>query len=191
MCVGPVEVCFVPLTGPSADIVETAADDLGCVKTREEVVSALAKSFMREQHSARINLAPERPADWFSRSQDPKRTFARFTRCEACCRRSAVPVAHSRRSSQDLRSATASLSGFKTRWVSHVPRRRGACGHTSRVARSPDDWSPQSDQGTIVLGSTPQKKLRNIPASPRARSRPSSIGTNADFSTGDRSGAMP
>jgi hypothetical protein len=59
-----------------------SASDPGCVKTREAVVSAqqenrtggLGDSLMREQHSVRINLAPERPAEWFSHSQDPKRT---------------------------------------------------------------------------------------------------------------------
>jgi len=60
--------------------------DPGCVKTLEAVVSAqqkkrtrgLGESFMRERHSIRINLAPERPADWFSHSQDPKQTFTDF-----------------------------------------------------------------------------------------------------------------
>jgi hypothetical protein len=48
----------------------------GRVKTMEAIVSAqqknrtygLGESFMRERHSVRINLAPERPAEWFSHS---------------------------------------------------------------------------------------------------------------------------
>jgi hypothetical protein len=52
------------------------------VKTLETVVSAqqknrtygLGESFMRQRRSARINLAPERLAEWFSHSQDPKPT---------------------------------------------------------------------------------------------------------------------
>jgi hypothetical protein len=50
------------------------------MKTPEAVVSAQQKkrscgageSFMRERHSGRINLAPERPAEPFSHSQDPE-----------------------------------------------------------------------------------------------------------------------
>src|SRR5260370_37791256 len=49
----------------------TSLIDPGCVKTREAVVSAqqedrtcgLGESLMREQHSVRINLVPERPAE--------------------------------------------------------------------------------------------------------------------------------
>jgi hypothetical protein len=56
-----------------------------CVKTLEAVASAQQKkrtcdpgeSLMRERHSIRINLAPERSAGWFSHSQDPNRTYAR------------------------------------------------------------------------------------------------------------------
>ena len=61
---------------------------LGCVKTREAVVSAqqenrtcgVGDSFMREPRSVRINLAPERSAEWFSHSQDPERTWDRVAR---------------------------------------------------------------------------------------------------------------
>jgi hypothetical protein len=56
--------------------------DTGCVKTLEAVVSAqqqnrtcgLGESFMRKRHSLRINLAPERSAEWFSHRQDPQAT---------------------------------------------------------------------------------------------------------------------
>jgi hypothetical protein len=56
--------------------------DLGCVKTLEAAVSAqqenrtcgFGESFMRQRRLSRINLAPERPAEWFSHSQDPKPT---------------------------------------------------------------------------------------------------------------------
>jgi hypothetical protein len=60
-----------------------AAYDPGCVKTLEAVASAqqknriwdLGESFVRERHSVRINLAPERAAEWFSHSQDPERSW--------------------------------------------------------------------------------------------------------------------
>ena len=60
----------------------TDANDPGCVKTLETVVRMeeknrtcdLGESLMRERHSFRINLAPERPTEWFSHSQDPSRT---------------------------------------------------------------------------------------------------------------------
>jgi hypothetical protein len=55
--------------------------DPGCVKTLEPVITAQQKnrtcgfgdSLMRERHSVRINLAPERLAEWFSHNQDPFR----------------------------------------------------------------------------------------------------------------------
>jgi hypothetical protein len=63
-----------------------SAFDPGCVKTLEAVASTQqekrtcdpGESFMRERHSVRINLAPERSAGGFSRSQDPKRTRSVF-----------------------------------------------------------------------------------------------------------------
>jgi hypothetical protein len=56
--------------------------DPAYVKTLKAVVNAqqknrtcgLGESFMRDQHFARINVAPEQPARGFSRSQDPKPT---------------------------------------------------------------------------------------------------------------------
>src|SRR5260370_30567653 len=63
-----------------------SAFDPGCVKTLEAVASTQqekrtcdpGESFMRERHSVRINLAPERSAAGLSRSQDPKRKRSVF-----------------------------------------------------------------------------------------------------------------
>jgi hypothetical protein len=54
----------------------------GCVKTRRTIVStqqkkrtcSLGESMLRDQDSARINLALEWPPEWFPHSQDPFRT---------------------------------------------------------------------------------------------------------------------
>ncbi len=54
----------------------------GCVKTVGAVVRAqqknqtcgLSESLVRERHSVRINLAPERPTEWFSHSLGHQRT---------------------------------------------------------------------------------------------------------------------
>ena len=53
--------------------------DPGCVKALQAIIrakqknrdSGLSDSLMREWHSGRINLAPDQPAEWFSRGQDP------------------------------------------------------------------------------------------------------------------------
>jgi hypothetical protein len=70
---------FSQVSRPVADVLNSSAHDPGCVKTREAIIGAqhknqtcyLGKVFIRERHSVRINLAPERPAEWFSHSQDP------------------------------------------------------------------------------------------------------------------------
>src|SRR5436190_18650161 len=61
------------------------AYDPGCVKTLEAIVGAqqrnrshsLDESFMRGRPSLCTNLVPERPIEWFSHSQDPKRSLTR------------------------------------------------------------------------------------------------------------------
>jgi len=55
------------------------------VKTLEAIVGAqqknrshsLDESFMRGRPSLCTNLVPERPIEWFSHSQDPKRSLTR------------------------------------------------------------------------------------------------------------------
>jgi hypothetical protein len=55
--------------------------DPGCVKTlraesarkQKKRSCSLGESFTRGRHCARINIVPERPAKWFSHSQDPSR----------------------------------------------------------------------------------------------------------------------
>jgi hypothetical protein len=59
---------------------QKAGVDRPCVKTLEAVVAAqqtnrsceFGDSFMRQRRFVRINLAPKRSAEWFSRSQGPR-----------------------------------------------------------------------------------------------------------------------
>src|SRR5438094_6885746 len=70
-------------SGRAADITAMTESDPGCVKTLEAIVGAqqknrshsLDESFMRGRPSLCTNLVPERPIEWFSHSQDPKRTL--------------------------------------------------------------------------------------------------------------------
>jgi hypothetical protein len=79
-----IEVRFRCRTGHTADITAMTGFDPGCVKTLEAFVGAqqknrtcgLSESFMRGRHPVRTYLLPERPAKWFSRNQDPKRTLS-------------------------------------------------------------------------------------------------------------------
>ena len=70
---------------------ENDVNDPGCVKTLQAVVNAqhknracsLGESFMHHQRFARINVALERAAKWFSHSQDPSAISARISYCSS------------------------------------------------------------------------------------------------------------
>jgi hypothetical protein len=109
----------------------------GCVKTRRTILGAqqkkrtcsLSESMLRDRHPARINLALERPQEWFSHSQDPKLTFGakRFTR-------SAATISNAPRSTG--RSAAAPRSSAARAGRPPASRRRTAAPGAAPARRS-------------------------------------------------------